>query len=203
MNVLVKPVRTGGLAVAMVMGLFAWTLLFPADDALAHEGHAGPKVEFIKTNDALKAMLPEGAKTTRRKQEVTAEDAAWAKENLGVAVAPGIYPFFLARDAETGAVIGAAMTTEEKIGHGDLALGLGIDADGKVTLAAVLSVHRKYVAEVVKAAGKGVIKGLSGLTVADLSAKVAAAEGDTAKSVYTRLRDMAAVLVTMAHKAAE
>ena len=203
MKFFIKSARTRGVAVSMVLGLFAWTLLFPADDALAHEGHAGPKIEFIKTNDALKAMLPEGAKTTRRKQEVTAEDAAWAKEKLGVAVAPGIYPFFLARDAETGAVTGAAMVTEEKIGHGQLALGLGIDADGKVTLAAVLSVHRKYVAEVVKAAGKGVLKELSGLTVADLSGKVAGAEGDTAKAVYTRLRDMAAVLVTMSHKAAQ
>lgn len=188
----------GGLKAAAAAMLMA-ALLAPVP-APAHEGHAGPEIEFLAAQEALKAMLPEGAKITRRKEKLDADDAAWARDHLGVAVAEGVYTYYLARDPETGAVRGTAMVRELEYEHGDVTLAVGLDADGRVTRAAVLSTNRKYVADFKGDVGAGFLPDLTGLDVAALAdaAGRPAADGGAGRFALERLRDMAAVLATFA-----
>ena len=43
--------------------------------ALAHKGHAGKQVVFLKKEEALKQMLPAGAKVAQRKERLALENA--------------------------------------------------------------------------------------------------------------------------------
>lgn len=165
--------------------------------AVAHEGHTGPMITFLEQNEALKAMLPEGARITRRKQELKAPDAAWAKETLGVSVREGIHAYFLARDPDSGTVTGAAMVVEAKYDDGEVNLALGVNGNGMVTRAAVLSTHRMYVPEISSVVGKGFVDALDGLSVQDLSRRAGEAREDADRAVLSEFRDMAATLVTL------
>lgn len=186
----------------MVLALVAGVMLLPVPGP-AHEGHAGPMVDVIEAGDALKAMLPEGAHITRRKEAVKADGAAWARSSLGVALdGDDVHTYLLARDRATDRVLGAAMDAEFDYGHGDVKLAVGVDAAGKVTRAAVLGVNEKYLDEVRDGVGTGFLAALEGATVRDLSARADAAyqaRNNAAGDVIGHLRDMAAALATLTH----
>jgi Na+-translocating ferredoxin:NAD+ oxidoreductase RnfG subunit len=186
----------------IVAALIAAVMLLPVP-APAHKGHSGPMVDFISSNDALKAMLPEGAHITRRKEAVKAEGAAWAQSSLGVSLnGDDIQTYLLARAADGEKVLGAAMEQEFDYEHGDIKLAVGVDAAGKVTKAAVLGANEQYVPEIKAAVGQGFLPDLEGVTVQNLSARADAAYKDkrnTAGDVLGHLRDMAAALATLTH----
>jgi len=186
----------------IVVALMAVVMLLPVPGP-AHEGHAGPMVDFVQANDALKAMLPEGARVTRRKEALKADGAAWAKQSLGVELDDDdVHTYLLARAKDGGAVLGAAMDAEFKYEHGDIKLAVGVDAAGKVTKAAVLGVNQKYADAVRTGVGTGFLGDLDGVTVQDLSARADAAykaRNNAAGDVLGHLRDMAAALAALTH----
>jgi len=188
----------------MVGALMALLMLLPLPrQAPAHEGHAGPMVDFIAANDALKAMLPDGAKLTRRKEAVKAAGAAWAQSTLGVDLdGDAIQTYLLARDPSTSRVLGAAMDAEFEYQHGDVKLAVGVDAAGKVTKAAVLGVNEKYADEVRTGIGSGFLEDLEGRTVPELGLRAKAAyeaHENAAGDILGHLRDMAAALAALTH----
>jgi len=186
----------------IVVALMAVVMLLPVPGP-AHEGHAGPMVDFVQANDALKAMLPEGARVTRRKEALKADGAAWAKQSLGVELDDDdVHTYLLARAKDGGAVLGAAMDAEFKYEHGDIKLAVGVDAAGKVTKAAVLGVNQKYADAVRTGVGTGFLGDLDGVTVQDLSARADAAykaRNNAGGDVLGHLRDMAAALAALTH----
>jgi len=167
----------------------------------AHEGHAGKNLVFLQNKLALKQMLPQGAKLSRRKQVLDDAGAQWATANLGVTPAQQLYTFFLARD-EAGAVIGSAIVVQRPYRHGVVSLGVGVDAAGQVTRAGVLGIHSKYLPELMRSVGKGWIAALSGFSPRAIAARgQAAAKDDLAgHEIPQHLADLAAVLATFQHQ---
>jgi hypothetical protein len=187
-----------------LFGLLAAVLvaLAPAA-ALAHKGHAGPMVTFVETQAALKAMLPEGAKIFQRKERLAAEGAGWAKDTLGVSVEAGVYAYYLARDRDSGKVLGAAMVREADYEHAEVMLAVGVDADGRVTRAALLGTNEQFVPEFQDGVGTGFLKDLAGATAADLKAGAdeAPKDNEARRFVLGQLKDMAALLAALIHGA--
>jgi len=183
-----------------LLGFVAAAVLALAPAAMAHGGHAGPMVTLLETRTALKAMLPEGARITERKEQLEAEDAARARTSLGVPVEPGVYAYYLARDRDSGRVLGAAMVREADYDHAEVSLAVGVDAAGHVTRAALLGVNQKFVPEFQDGVGGGFLEDLDGVAVRDLGARMDAAPADAEarRFVLRHLRDMAAVLATLA-----
>src|SRR3990172_10116784 len=64
---------------------------------LAHEGHAGKQVVFLKKDEALKQMLPAGAKVVQRKERLDLDKAEKAKKELGGKLYDGVYTYYVAR----------------------------------------------------------------------------------------------------------
>jgi len=187
------------LLVAALMALLA---VLPRH-APAHEGHAGPMVDFVTANDALKAMLPEGARVTRRKEALGAEGAAWARSSLGVSLDDGdVRTYLLARAADGEGVVGAAMDAEFEFEHGAIKLAVGVDAAGKLTRAAVLGANGKYVDAIRSGIGTGFLPDLEGATVQEVARRAEAAyaaRNNVAGDVLGHLRDMAAALAALTH----
>ena len=50
--------------------------------AMAHEGHAGKQVVLLKKEEALKQMLPAGAKVAQRKERLALEKAEKVKKEF-------------------------------------------------------------------------------------------------------------------------
>src|SRR3989337_2213811 len=136
--------------------------------ALAHEGHAGKQVVFLKKEEALKQMLPAGAKVVQRKERLDLDKAEKAKKELGVKLYDGVYTYYVARDSKSGATIGTAMVAEVEYMHGEVKLAIGIDTKGNVTKAAILSVNEKYVPDMKAYAGSGYLRQIEGVTIKKL-----------------------------------
>lgn len=185
----------------LVLGLTAAFLAALPQAGLAHKGHAGPMVTFLEEKAALRAMLPEGAKISRRKEALGAEAVAWARDSLGVGLKAGVYPYFLARDRDSGKPLAAAVVWELDYEHADVHLALGLDASGHVTGAAVLGTNEQYVPEFKEGPGAGMLPDLKGTTVKDLAARAAQVpESDEARGfVLARMRDMGALLAAFLH----
>ncbi len=185
------------LALCVVFGLG-----LSATNASAHAGHAGKKLVLLDTKLALKQMLPHGAKIVRRKEVPSEAVNAWARDTFGVRLEwEGVVSYFLAKDKATGKALGAALVYEFEYHHGDLKLAIGVDPQGRVTRAAILGVHEKYLPDVISV-GRGFISKLDGASIADLDAKKKAAgeQHPGARFVYWRLRDMAATLASLIHQ---
>ncbi len=176
-----------------------------AAPALAHKGHGGPLVHFLKQKEALRAMLPAGGnfKIVKRKQRLSDEGAEWAERTYGVDLDESLYTYYLAKDRSSGQIAGGAIILKAGYRHGDLAVGVGLDAEGKVTKVALTALSEKYIPEFEGTVGKGFIEGYEGLSVADLVDKAeAAAGGDKPTRVFaTRLRDAAVLLAAFMHTA--
>ena len=165
---------------------------------LAHEGHAGKQVVFLKKEEALKQMLPAGAKVVQRKEKLDRSKAEKAKKELGVNLNDGIYTYYVARDRNSGTIIGAAMVTEVEYLHGQVNLAIGIDANGNVTKAAILSVNEKYVPDMKASVGTGYLRQFEGVTIKKLVSMADEASGSAkvTETIFSKMRDMAALLST-------
>src|SRR3990172_1138781 len=140
-----------------IITLFSGIIIL-SGPALAHEGHAGKQVVFLKKEEALKQMLPAGAKVVQRKEKLDLDKAVKAKKELGINLDDGVYTYYVARDSKSGATIGAAIVAEVEYMHGDVNLAIGIDAKGNVTKAAILSVNEKYVPDMKASVGTGYLR---------------------------------------------
>ncbi len=188
-KVIAAPWLVAMLAVMLLAG--GW----PAP-AQAHKGHGGELQHFLKQKEALRAMLPGGAKIVKRKQRLSGEAADWAEQTYDVDLDKSLYTYYLAKDRASGRIVGGAIILKAGYRHGDLAVGVGLGGDGKVTRVALTALSEKYIPEFEGTVGKGFIDGYEGLTVADLVEKARAAEGgDKPSRVFaTRLRDAAVLL---------
>src|SRR3972149_4705176 len=136
--------------------------------AFAHKGHADKQLVFLKKEEALKQMLPAGAKVAQRKEMLDMDKAVKAKKELGVNLDDGVYTYYLARDSKSGATTGAAIVAEVEYMHGAINLAIGIDTKGNVTKAAILSVNEKYVPDMKSSVGTGYLRQIEGVTIKKL-----------------------------------
>lgn len=198
MNVYTMKTKWLGGIAPVVLGCFAVLAagVYADREAAAHEGHSGPVIEFMEVKEALKAVLPQGGKIVQRKQEMTGEAAARARRQVGAPPLEGVQTFLLTRD-EAGRPLGAAMNKTFKYGHGEVVLAIGVRPDGTVTGAAVVSTHRKYVAEIKKAVGAGMITGAEGIPANKL-ATLKGTEGPAAE-IMGHLARMTATLLAATH----
>jgi hypothetical protein len=182
------------LAIGVALGL-----TLSVAPAIAHEGHAGKKQVLLDTKLALKQMLPDGAKIVRRKEVPSKAVSDWARQTHGVRLEwEGVVNYFVARGRESGELLGTAMVYEFDYRHGKATLAIGMDTNGHVTRAAILSAHGKYVPELMRV-GKGFIPVLDGVSIAELNDHKAAAKGMDRGGhfIYWHLRDMAATLASL------
>ena len=166
--------------------------------AFAHKGHADKQVVFLKKEEALKQMLPAGAKVIQRKEMLDLDKALKAKKEYGVKLDEGVYTYYVARDSKSGATTGGAMVAEIEYKHGKVNLAIGIDTKGNVTKAAILSVNEKYVPDMKSSVGTGYLRQLEGVTIKKLVTMVNESTNSSlaAETIYSQLRDMAALLST-------
>ncbi len=124
--------------------LFALSLaaLLLAAPVAAHEGHAGARVTLLKLKPALKALLPEGASLSKRKQRLDGE----------------LVTYYLARDGKRGPVLAAALVETGDYRHGKIRVAVGLDADHRLTGAALLMANEKYVPDFRESTGVGVLE---------------------------------------------
>ncbi|MCC7203409.1 MAG: hypothetical protein IT393_12210 [Nitrospirae bacterium] len=179
----------------IILSFFAGMTVF-SNPVLAHKGHAGNKVVFLKKEEALKQMLPAGTKVVQRKEMLDAGKAEKVKNELGVKLSNEIYTYYLATDRTTGKISGAAIVSEIEYMHGEMNLAIGIDTKGHVTKAALLSVNEKYVPDMKAAAGTGYMRQFDGVAVQKLvsMANEASRSSVAMETILSNLRDMAAVL---------
>ena len=165
---------------------------------LAHEGHAGKLVVFLKKEEALKQILPGGAKVVQRKEMLDRGKAEKAKKEFGVKLDDGVYTYYIARDKKSGMAIGAAMITEIEYMHGEVSLAIGIDTKGNVTKAAILSVNEKYLQDLKSSVGTGYLRQFEGVTIKKLvtMANEASGSAKVTETIFSKMRDMAALLST-------
>jgi hypothetical protein len=182
----------------------AATLLIVAP-AIAHEGHAGPPKAFVEDKEALKSMLPDGARVAKRKQELDKESVQWAAEFYGVDLVEGVQTYYLARDKESGKVLGAAIISEADYRHGKVRIAIGINDGQHVTRAAVLGVNEKYIKDIESSSGIGYLDGYTGVSLAEFTdaTNEAVSRHDAGQIVAQLLRDNAVLLVTLLRKVGE
>ncbi len=182
------------LAIGLAFGLSAWP-----QEVEAHKGHASPMVTFMETKAALKTMLPNGAKIVKRKQPLKEGAVEWAEKTYGVELKDEIYSYYLATDKSSDAILGAAYVTQVHYRHGDLKIAVGIDAEHRITQAAILGINEKYVVDFDGNVGTGLISDYAGLSVKELIAKadeLASADKPT-RDFAAAVRDAALVLLAL------
>ncbi len=178
---------------ALTSALFIFGL--SSQPALAHKGHAGPPVQFMELKEALKGMLPVNAKVLKRKEELNKDAAGWAKQKYGVEPPTGILTYFVARN-EAGQTLGAAYITNTHYRHGDIAVVVGIDAEGRITQAALLNANEKYVGDFAATVGTGFMARFAGLKAEELATQ--SDDGnEAAKAVIEQVRTAVAVLAAL------
>ncbi len=207
-----NPIASIGNSSSLLASLIAAVLVFSpvflmslwSGEAQAHKGHGGPMVTLMKKKEALKAMLPGGAKIVKRKQKVDSEAAERVEDAYGVDLANSIYTYYLAKDRENGKFIGAAIVQKFSYRHGDVSIAVGIDADQRITKAAITGVSEKYIPEFEGTVGTGFIDKYEGMTLKELAEEVAAL-GESAdkptRLFMSRLLEAAALLDAFLHSA--
>lgn len=183
------------LAIVLTLGF--------SQSAYAHKGHAGSMITFMKTKAALKEMLPSGAKIVKRKQPLKKDAVEWAEKNYGVDLDDKVYSYYLATDKQSKAVAGAAYVSKVTYRHGDLKLAVGIDADQRVTQAAILGINEKYVVDFDGNVGTGLIADYAGLTLTVLIAKTdeLASSDKATREFAAAVRDAAVLLAAFMREA--
>ncbi len=191
MNLRINRTLSYLLAPLMVLGLGVSPVVE------AHKGHAGPMVNFMKTKDALKKMLPTEARITKRKQPLSDKAAEWAEEQYGADLDSKIYSYYLASDRGDKSFKGAAYVNQMHYRHGDLKFAVGIGADKRVTQVAILGVNEKYVVDFEASVGTGLIADYAGLSLEELVEKAdqLASSDKAAREFAVAVRDAAVLLV--------
>lgn len=156
----------GMLMLVLVFSVGIWP-----QNAEAHKGHAGPMVVFITKRDALKKMLPSGARIVKRKQPLSDKAIGWAKKKYSVDLDEDFYSYYLASNKETKVVVGAAYVGKMAYRHGDLHYAVGIDATGRIVQAAILGVNEKYVVDFDGNVGTGIIADYASLNTDEAISK--------------------------------
>ncbi len=190
------------LAAALIISP-AFLMSVWSGEAQAHKGHGGPMVSLMKKKEALKAMLPGGAKIVKRKQKVSGEAADRVEEQYGVDLANSVYTYYLAKDRESGEFIGAAIIQKFGYRHGDVSIAVGIDAGQRITKAAITGLSEKYIPEFDGTVGTGFIDKYEGMTLKQLAGEVAGLESaDKPTRLFaSRLLEAAALLDAFLHSA--
>lgn len=182
------------LAVCIAFGI--------AQNAQAHEGHAGPMVTFMKTKVALKTMLPAGARIVKRKQPLSENAVEWAESAYGVELDDGLFSYYLATDNTSKAATGAAYVGKASYRQGSLKFAVGIDVDNRITQAAILGVNKKYVIDFEGNVGIGLIADYAGLSIKELVAKaeqLTSSDDKATREFAALVRDAAALLAAFVH----
>ncbi len=172
----------------------AFTFSILSQNALAHKGHAGSMINFTKNKVALKEMLPSGAKIVKRKQPLKKDAAQWAKKTYDVELDEQVYSYYLATDKASGSILGAAYVAKGNYRHGDLKYAVGIDANGRITQAAILGVNEKYVVDFEGNVGTGLIADYAGLSLTELIDELASSDKAT-REFASAIRDAAVLLM--------
>lgn len=172
-------------------------LLLSSGQAAAHAGHAGKPVHFLKERAALKAMLPRHAHVVRRKQGLSESAIDWAQKTYGVELDDDIYTFYPATKRGSGEPLGSATIVEVPYRHGSALIGVGIDAEGRIRKAALLTVNAKYVDAFRSSVGTGLLPAYEGLSIDALNERVAASrqsDDKVRRLVDETVRDTAILL---------
>ena len=167
-----------------------------SQEAQAHKGHAGPAVKFMKKKVALKNMLPSAARIVKRKQPMKEDGVAWAEKTYGVELDDKLYSYYLATDKQSKAILGAAYVGKTHYRHGDLKFAVGIDANHRITQAAILSINEKYVVDFDGNVGTGLIEDYAGLSLKELIAKAdkLSSSDKATREFASAIRDAAVML---------
>lgn len=181
--------------------LFTSTALWTTD-AAAHKGHAGKKITFIKKKTALKAMLPSEGKVYRRKQRLDSGQADWASKTYGVDLDTKIYAFYVSKDKKTKQRIGSAIIDKFPYRHGHCELAVGLDANNRVTTAALVSVNERYLVDFEDTVGTGFLKSFDGMTIQDLvsNAKAVSSADKATREFAAAIRDAAITLTAFQYE---
>lgn len=171
-------------------------------NAQAHKGHAGPMIDFMKSKAALKEMLPSGAKIVKRKQPLEESAIEWAEKTYGVELDEKVYSYYLATHKTDKTVMGAAYVSKTHYRHGDLKFAVGMDADHRITQAAILGVNEKYVVDFEGNVGTGLIADYAGLSLKELIAKAdeLASSDKATREFAVAVRDAAVLLAAFMQK---
>ncbi len=160
--------------------------------------HAGPIVEQVNQESALDAALPLPAKMVKKIEVLDQDDVAWARETYGVNLNKGVYSYYLAKDEESGEVVGGAVINRSRFLDGKLSLALGLDADLRVASVVVMSANRSYLFELKATVGNGTIESYSGMSVEEVvTAKELSYSNKTVREFAATLRDATALLATL------
>ncbi|NOY62906.1 MAG: hypothetical protein GXP10_07130 [Gammaproteobacteria bacterium] len=184
------------LIIALTFGISSWP-----QEAQAHKGHAGPMNTFMKKKVALKAMLPAGTRIVKRKQPLKEDAVEWAEKTYGIELDDDLYSYYLASDKTSKAPMGAAYVSKTHYRHGDLKFAVGIDANNRITQAAILGINEKYVVDFEGNVGTGLIKEYAGLTLKELIAKAdeLASSDKATREFASAVRDAAVLLAAFIH----
>jgi len=189
-----------GTVLAGLLTAVAW-----APPAGAHAGHAGATVEFIKHRQALKALLPSGARISKRKQRLHEEAKTWAERAFGVELPGGVHAFYLARDRASGAILGGALVRDEPYRHGKARIAIGLDTEGRLTGLGIVAASKKYTVDFA-AIGHGMLAGFTGLSLEEAYRRARERWGTetlTARRAAEWLRRDGALLAALLRQARE
>ncbi len=188
------------LLAILSLGLFTLATLW-APSAEAHKGHGGPMVKFIKTKPALKALLPSGAKVVKRKARLSKDSSAWAEDTFGIDLDNRVHSYYLARDRDSGKTLAGAILMKFSYRHGDAILGIGVDAQQRITGAVIQGVSEKYIPDFEGTVGTGVLSNYAGKTVAELAQAAQSGDGDKpTRFVRKKLAEAAALITAFMHQ---
>jgi len=184
------------LVVGLTLGITSWS-----QEAQAHKGHGGSIVTFLKKNAVLKAMLPNDVKTVKRKQPLKNAAITWAQETYGVELDGGIYSYYRATDKTSKRVMGAVYIGKKTYRHGDLKFAVGIDAEKRITQAAIVGVSEKYRVDFDGNVGTGLIPDYAGLSLEELITKTdeLASSDKATREFAAAVRDTAVLLAAFIH----
>ncbi len=191
---------TTPLLVALSLGLLGLGSLW-SPTVEAHKGHGGPMVKFMKTKAALKALLPKGAKVVKRKSRLSDDSTEWAESTFGIDLDNRIHTYFLARDRNSGKTLAGAIIMKFSYRHGDVMLGVGVDAEQKLTGAVIQGISEKYIPDFEGTVGKGILSGYAGKTVAELAQAAKSHDGDKpSRFIAEKLAEEAALMAAFLHQ---
>lgn len=178
------------LLLAMLVCVGLWS-----SQAMAHKEHAGSIVDFLKTNEVLKVLLPGQAKLVKRKEMLSPSAVSWAKTTLGINLDNQVHTYYRANDHDSGQLLGGAIILKYPYRHGEVVLMAGIDAQQHLTGVAIQGISEKYIADFEGAFTLGLLPDYAGKTVQDLAQIAASPAADKpTRFINSKLAETAAMI---------